>query len=67
MYNIRFKKTRITEFIPHYFTLHDDANIKARLKQKDKPCTQHIPNRTNKTDTETHINNHMIITLLQDI
>jgi len=38
MYNIRFKKTRITEFIPHYFTLHDDANIKARLKQ-DKPCT----------------------------
>jgi len=33
VYYVWLKKTRTTKLVPHYFTFHDDANIKAALKQ----------------------------------
>ena len=33
VYYVWLKKTRTTKFVPHYFTFHDNANIKAALKQ----------------------------------
>ena len=36
MYYVRLKKTRSTKFVPDYFTLHNDANIKTTLEQNNE-------------------------------